>query len=199
LDWDQIITKEEVSAQEEFVYDLEVEGTHNFITNGIISHNSQILRYMADLAPRGIYASGKSSSAAGLTAAAVKDEFGEGRWTLEAGALVLADQGLCAVDELDKMDDQDRSSMHEAMESQSISVAKAGITARLQCRCSILGAANPKYGRFEESQFISDQIELPPALMSRFDLIFAMTDKPDSDKDAKITSHILKVHRRGRY
>ena len=197
LDWDQIVSKEEVPAQEEFVYDLEVEGTHNFITNGIISHNSQILRYMADLAPRGIYASGKSSSAAGLTAAAVKDEFGEGRWTLEAGALVLADQGLCAVDELDKMDDQDRSSMHEAMESQSISVAKAGITARLQCRCSILGAANPKYGRFEESQFISDQIDLPPALMSRFDLIFAMTDKPDSDKDAKITSHILKVHRRG--
>ncbi len=197
LDWDPVVSKEEVPAQEEFVYDLEVEGTHNFITNGIISHNSQILRYMADLAPRGIYASGKSSSAAGLTAAAVKDEFGEGRWTLEAGALVLADQGLCAVDELDKMDDQDRSSMHEAMESQSISVAKAGITARLQCRCSILGAANPKYGRFEESQFISDQIDLPPALMSRFDLIFAMTDKPDSDKDAKITSHILKVHRRG--
>lgn len=197
LDWDQVVSKEEVPAQEEFVYDLEVEGTHNFITNGIISHNSQILRYMSDLAPRGIYASGKSSSAAGLTAAAVKDEFGEGRWTLEAGALVLADQGLCAVDELDKMDDQDRSSMHEAMESQSISVAKAGITARLQCRCSILGAANPKYGRFEESQFISDQIDLPPALMSRFDLIFAMTDKPDSDKDAKITSHILKVHRRG--
>ena len=79
----------------------------------------------------------------------------------------------------------------------SVSVAKAGITARLQCRCSILGAANPKYGRFEESQFISDQIDLPPALMSRFDLIFAMTDKPDSEKDARITSHILKVHRRG--
>jgi replicative DNA helicase Mcm len=197
LDWDPIVSKEEVPAQEEWVYDLEVEGTHNFITNGIISHNSQILRYMADLAPRGIYASGKSSSAAGLTAAAVKDEFGEGRWTLEAGALVLADLGLASIDELDKMDDKDRSSMHEAMESQSVSVAKAGITARLQCRCSILGAANPKYGRFEESQFISDQIDLPPALMSRFDLIFAMTDKPDSEKDARITSHILKVHRRG--
>lgn len=197
LDWDPIVSKEEVPAPEEWVYDLEVEGTHNFITNGIISHNSQILRYMADLAPRGIYASGKSSSAAGLTAAAVKDEFGEGRWTLEAGALVLADLGLASIDELDKMDDKDRSSMHEAMESQSVSVAKAGITARLQCRCSILGAANPKYGRFEESQFISDQIDLPPALMSRFDLIFAMTDKPDSEKDARITSHILKVHRRG--
>ena len=509
LDWDAVVKKEEVPADEGFVYDLEIECTHNFITNGIISHNSQILRYMADLAPRGIYASGKSSSAAGLcvhpdtniwvdgrptrigefvearmaapkevkpgmwsepcdghvidsvwtgkdepralkaiwriatppklielvtedshsiiltpetrlnarcfgmaggfsrsmdlepgdevllrikkelkwskirgriehvddlpefvydltvkdshtfvangfvvhnTAAAVKDDFGEGRWTLEAGALVLADQGLAAVDELDKMTDQDRSSMHEAMESQcyddrteiltetgwkrfvdlshedkvatlgaageveyqapvnyysshyqgpmyhienrdidlvvtpshrmlvkvndgvskglpflvgqmqwlpvvdsglvfmvpgsegegraevlitpdeieprdhdgmiycvevpnhmlvvrrngkaafcgnSVSVAKAGITARLQCRCSILGAANPKYGRFEESQFIADQIDLPPALMSRFDLIFAMTDKPDSEKDARITKHILKVHRRG--
>ncbi|MDD1756917.1 MAG: ATP-binding protein, partial [Methanomassiliicoccales archaeon] len=153
-----------------FVYDLTVEESHTFVANDFIVHN---------------------------TAAAVKDEFGEGRWTLEAGALVLADLGLASIDELDKMDDNDRSSMHEAMESQSVSVAKAGITARLQCRCSILGAANPKYGRFEESQFISDQIDLPPALMSRFDLIFAMTDKPDSEKDARITSHILKVHRRG--
>ncbi|MDD1770090.1 MAG: hypothetical protein LUO79_03300, partial [Methanomassiliicoccales archaeon] len=101
------------------------------------------------------------------------------------------------IDELDKMEDQDRSAMHEAMESQSISVAKAGITARLQCRCSILGAANPKYGRFEESQFIADQIDLPPALLSRFDLIFAMTDKPQADKDARIAKHILSVHRRG--
>ncbi len=101
------------------------------------------------------------------------------------------------IDELDKMTDQDRSSMHEAMESQSVSVAKAGITARLQCRCSILGAANPKYGRFEESQFIADQIDLPPALMSRFDMIFAMTDKPEAEKDARITKHILSAHRRG--
>ncbi len=500
LNWDEIVSKEEVDAPEPYVYDIEVDEVHNFVTNGIISHNSQILRYMADMAPRGIYASGKSSSAAGLcvhpdtkivvdgkevaigafveqnmrspsevrkgawaencdghdigtvwgapqpetrklkaiwrlntpsflveltaasgqrirltpetrvkvrrfgmagafsrsvdlqvgdevlvedggqmrwvglqekkevwndlppyvydltveeahtflangfvvhnTAAAVKDEFGEGRWTLEAGALVLADMGLAAIDELDKMDDQDRSAMHEAMESQcyddkteiltdagwklfsqlqrtekvatlspegeieyqaptnyfdshysglmyhisegdvdlavtpnhnvvlaseegsmeltridqvplnrpfrfviapdrqaieldavgvrkerydgrvhcvevpnhvlvvrrrgsplfcgnSVSVAKAGITARLQCRCSILGAANPKYGRFEESQFVADQIDLPPALMSRFDLIFAMTDKPQAERDAKITKHILSVHRRG--
>ncbi len=356
LDWDAIKSIEPVDAPEPFVYDLEVELTHNFVTNDIISHNSQILRYMADLAPRGIYASGKSSSAAGLcvapdskiwvdgkpvkigefveskmtapeeakpgiwaqksdghkvdsvirgsigerelssiwrlntpsflveittsggmsimltpetkviarrdgktgyfwhcrdlsagdealvradgkmkwarlketrevrenlppyvydltvkdshcfiangfavhnTAAAVKDDFGEGRWTLEAGALVLADMGLASIDELDKMTDQDRSAMHEAMESQSVSIAKAGITARLQCRCSILGAANPKYGRFEESQFIADQIDLPPALMSRFDMIFAMTDKPEAEKDARITKHILSAHRRG--
>ena len=159
---------------------------------------SQILRYMSMLAPRGIYASGKSASAAGLTVAAVKDDFGDGRWTLEAGALVLADKGLACIDELDKMTTQDRSSLHEAMESQKISVAKAGITATLQCRCSMLAAANPKYGRFElEGASITNQIDLPPALMSRFDLIFVLTDKPDAKVDRDITSHILKVHRRG--
>lgn len=158
---------------------------------------SQLLRYMSSLAPRGIYASGKSASAAGLTAAAVRDDFGDGRWTLEAGALVLADKGLACIDELDKMTDQDRSSLHEAMESQRISVAKAGITATLQCRCSMLAAANPKYGRFEEDSPIADQIELPPALMSRFDLIFVLTDKPDRKKDTAITEHILNAHQRG--
>ncbi|MDR0309353.1 MAG: minichromosome maintenance protein MCM, partial [Candidatus Methanoplasma sp.] len=159
---------------------------------------SQILRYMSTLAPRGIYASGKSASAAGLTAAAVKDEFGDGRWTLEAGALVLADKGLACIDELDKMTSQDRSSLHEAMESQRISVAKAGITATLQCRCSLLAAANPKYGRFEtEGASITNQIDLPPALMSRFDLIFVLTDKPNAKADRELTAHILNVHRRG--
>ena len=158
---------------------------------------SQLLRYMSSLAPRGIYASGKSASAAGLTAAAVKDDFGDGRWTLEAGALVLADKGLACIDELDKMTTQDRSSLHEAMESQKISVAKAGITATLQCRCSMLAAANPKYGRFEDNDTITNQIELPPALMSRFDMIFVLTDRPDKKKDRDITEHILKAHRRG--
>ena len=158
---------------------------------------SQILRYMAQLAPRGIYTSGKSSSAAGLTAAAVKDEFGEGRWTLEAGALVLADKGLACIDELDKMNDQDRSSIHESLEQGTISVAKAGITATLQSRCAVLGAANPKYGRFDESRSVAEQIDLPPALLSRFDAIFTMTDRPDSEVDRNKAAHILKVHRRG--
>ncbi|UCE46023.1 MAG: minichromosome maintenance protein MCM [Methanobacteriota archaeon] len=158
---------------------------------------SQILRYMAMLAPRGIYTSGKSASAAGLTAAAVKDEFGEGRWTLEAGALVLADKGLACIDELDKMNDQDRSSIHESLEQGTISVAKAGITATLQSRCAVLGAANPKYGRFDENRNIAEQIDLPPALLSRFDAIFTMTDRPDSVYDQSVASHILKVHRRG--
>ncbi len=158
---------------------------------------SQLLRYMSGLAPRGIYASGKSASAAGLTAAAVKDDFGDGRWTLEAGALVLADKGLACIDELDKMTNQDRSSLHEAMESQRISVAKAGITATLQCRCSMLAAANPKYGRFEDTDTVPNQIDLPPALMSRFDMIFVLTDKPNKERDQDITEHILKAHRRG--
>ncbi len=358
--WDQVVKREEVRAEERFVYDIEVEDTHIFVANGIISHNSQILRYMSEMAPRGIYASGKSSSAAGLcvapetliesdgreqpigdfvesrmkapreiepgvwrqethvngvlsltdechtdvrpvsamfrlrtpsflvelhtdagnrvkvtpetmlrgvekgnfrwikasdvraddmllnstsgsgprealptrvsavrevredlppfvydltvegahsfigngflvhnTAAAVKDEFGDGRWTLEAGALVLADKGLAAIDEMDKMTEQDRSSMHEAMESQRVSVAKAGITASLQCRCSMLGAANPKFGRFDDTEALASQINMPPALLSRFDLIFALTDKPNATRDQRIAEHILKGHVRG--
>ena len=159
---------------------------------------SQILRYMSTLAPRAIFSSGKSASAAGLTAAAVKDDFGGDGYTLEAGALVLADKGLACIDELDKMSEQDTSSLHEAMESQKISIAKAGITATLQCRCSLLAAANPKYGRFDqESETISSQINLPPALISRFDLIFVLTDTPEEKLDRKITQFILNVHRRG--
>ncbi|MBA3043946.1 minichromosome maintenance protein MCM, partial [archaeon] len=135
---------------------------------------SQLLRYITQISPRGIYASGKSASAAGLTAAAVRDEFGEGRWTLEAGALVLADKGIAAIDEMDKMSTQDRSAMHEAMEQQCISVAKAGITATLHSRCALLGAANPKFGRFDTYTPIPEQIDMPPALLSRFDLIFSI-------------------------
>lgn len=155
---------------------------------------SQLLRYMSRIAPRGIYTSGKSTSAAGLTAAAVKDEFGEGRWTLEAGALVLADKGLCAIDEIDKMERTDRSAMHEAMEQQLISVAKAGITAQLQSRCAVLGAANPKFGRFEEYSPVPEQIDMPPALLSRFDVIFTISDKPEERRDTRLAEHILGVH-----
>ncbi len=158
---------------------------------------SQLLRYAASLAPRGMYASGRSASAAGLTAAAVKDEFGEGRWVLEAGALVLADMGLAAIDELDKMDKNDRSSMHEAMEQQSITVNKAGISATLQSRCSVLAAANPKFGRFIQGKDFLEQLDIPPPLLSRFDLIFTIKDKPDEETDRSIASHILIGHQRG--
>ena len=157
---------------------------------------SQILRYVVNLAPRGVYASGKSASSAGLTAAAVKDDF-DGSWTLEAGALVLADKGIAAVDEMDKMKAEDRSSLHEAMESQTISVAKAGILATLKCRCSLLGAANPKLGRFDPFENIAEQINMPPSLISRFDLIFILQDKPDERRDSNIAGHILKSHYAG--
>jgi replicative DNA helicase Mcm len=155
---------------------------------------SQLLRYVVKLSPRAIYTSGQSSTSAGLTATAVKDEFGDGRWTLEAGALVLADMGVAAVDEMDKMQKEDRSALHEAMEQQSISVAKAGITATLKSRCALLGAANPKYGRFDEFTPIGEQINMPASLLSRFDLIFVMGDKPDPKKDEAIADHILKAH-----
>jgi replicative DNA helicase Mcm len=155
---------------------------------------SQLLRYVVKLSPRAIYTSGQSSTSAGLTATAVKDEFGEGRWTLEAGALVLADMGVAAVDEMDKMQKEDRSALHEAMEQQSISVAKAGITATLKSRCALLGAANPKYGRFDMYGDIADQINMPPSLLSRFDLIFIMTDQPEQRRDLAIAEHILKAH-----
>ncbi|GAB7015830.1 minichromosome maintenance protein MCM [Methanogenium cariaci] len=155
---------------------------------------SQVLRYVIKLSPRGIYTSGKSSTSAGLTATAVKDEFGDGRWTLEAGALVLADMGIAAVDEMDKMAKEDRSALHEAMEQQTISIAKAGITATLRSRCALLGAANPKMGRFDEYAPIAEQINMPPSLLSRFDLIFIMEDKPEKKLDRAIGEHILKSH-----
>jgi len=139
---------------------------------------SQLLRYISKLSPRGIYTSGKSSTSAGLTATAVKDELGDGRWTIEAGALVLADKGIACIDEMDKMRSEDRSALHEAMEQQTISVAKAGVMATLKSRCALLAAANPKFGRFDKFEGIAQQINLSPALMSRFDLIFVLTDEP---------------------
>lgn len=153
---------------------------------------SQLLRYMTKISPRGIYTSGKSTTSAGLTATAVKDELGDGRWTIEAGALVLADKGIAAVDEMDKMDNEDKSALHEAMEQQTISVAKAGVMATLKSRCSLLAAANPKLGRFDKYEPIAPQINLTPALMSRFDLIFVLTDDPDTKRDSEIAEHILK-------
>jgi replicative DNA helicase Mcm len=158
---------------------------------------SQMLTYMSRLSPRSVYASGKASSAAGLTAAAVRDEFGEGQWTLEAGALVLADMGIACIDEIDKMEETDRSSMHQAMEQQEISVAKAGINATLKSRCAILAAANPKLGRFDEFLPIHEQINMPPALLSRFDLIFSILDKPHRQKDTDLATHILNTHKAG--
>ena len=158
---------------------------------------SQLLNYQVKLAPRGLYTGGKSSTAAGLTAAAVRDEFGEGRWTLEAGALVLADKGIAAVDEIDKMKKEDRDALHEAMEQQTVSIAKAGIMARLNSRCALLAAANPIGGRFDRYETISKQINMPPTLLSRFDLIYTMMDRPNEDMDTKTAEHIIETHYAG--
>ncbi|MFB6070332.1 MAG: hypothetical protein ABEJ76_04850 [Halanaeroarchaeum sp.] len=381
----QISAIRPVEPDEDWVYDLEVAGTHNYLTEQVVSHNSQLLQYIRHIAPRSVYTSGKGSSSAGLTAAAVRDDFGDGQqWTLEAGALVLADKGIAAVDELDKMrcvtgdtlvslgdgrvdsigeiarrtardgtieshesgrsirdfgdltvqtmtddgsiaersvtavheydapddlchvtlesgetltsttdhpyfvfedgervehpaedlesgdllyvpaetretapdggsiaahdssgrstpaDDttvvpiasvgviesgsegyervydltvegtqnfvangmvvhnsEDRSAMHEALEQQSISISKAGINATLKSRCSLLGAANPKYGRFDQYEPIGEQIDLEPALISRFDLIFTVTDQPDEERDAELAQHIIRTNYAG--
>ncbi len=393
---DRIESITRVNPDYEWVYDIEVEGTHSYLSEGLVSHNSALLQYIRNIAPRSVYTSGKGSSAAGLTAAAVQSDFGEGQqWTLEAGALVLADKGIAAVDELDKMrcvtgdtrvrlgdgsevqigefardaagdgnieelpngrtvrgidadawtmtdtgrlvrrsitavheydapeslnrvtledgttvtttsdhpffvvsgtdrvekpaaeltdgdqvhvtrdgpsvaadggvetdrsfgpdadgltpdvvtrkvvsvervdasvktgDDEhehtrecnrkvydltvadthnfvangmivhnseDRSAMHEALEAQEISISKAGINATLKSRCSLLGAANPKYGRFDRYEPVAEQIDLEPALISRFDLIFTVTDDPDPEEDARLADHILQTNYAG--
>jgi len=155
---------------------------------------SRFLHSVSDIAPKSIYVSGKTVSGAGLTVAAEKDEFGEGGWTLKAGALVLASGGSAQVDEFDKIDDDDRAAMHEAMESQTISVAKAGIVAKFRTKTAILAAANPKYGRFDQSKNLADQFDIPPTLLSRFDLIFPIVDILDEEKDARLAEHILGTH-----
>ena len=155
---------------------------------------SQMLKAATRIAPKASFVSGKSASAAGLTATVLKDELTKG-WALEAGAIVLASGGLCAIDELDKMSDEDTSAMHEALEQQSISIAKANIRATLRCETTVLGAANPKMGRFDPYGDIAKQINFPPALMSRFDLIFILRDEPDKKMDNLIANHILMTHK----
>ncbi|MEM2726685.1 MAG: minichromosome maintenance protein MCM [Archaeoglobaceae archaeon] len=157
---------------------------------------SQLLKYVHRIAPRSVYTTGKGTTSAGLTATAVRDEI-DGRWTLEAGALVLADKGVALVDEIDKMRKEDRSALHEALEQQTISVAKAGINAILKARCALLAAANPKLGRFDRYSPIPEQIDLSPTLLSRFDLIFIMTDEPGEERDKQLASHILSMHQLG--
>jgi replicative DNA helicase Mcm len=150
-----------------------------------------MLTYTKNLAPRAVYASGRSSSAAGLTAAVIRDEM-SGSFALEAGALVLADGGIACLDEFEKMNEQDRAAIHEIMEQGTLSIAKAGIIATLNARTSVLAAANPKFGRFDSYRSLADQIDLPPPILSRFDLIFPIRDVPKEDKDRLIAQHILR-------
>ncbi|MBR9700001.1 minichromosome maintenance protein MCM [Candidatus Woesearchaeota archaeon] len=154
---------------------------------------SQILKRISKVAPKGRFVSGKGASGAGLTAAVVKDEFMSG-WSLEAGALVLANRGVCCIDELDKMSTEDRDAMHEALEGQTVTISKANIQATLRSETTVLAAANPKFGRFDPYEIIPKQIELPSTLINRFDLIFPIRDLPDAVKDDKIASFMLNIH-----
>ncbi|MBT3642919.1 minichromosome maintenance protein MCM [archaeon] len=155
---------------------------------------SVMLGFISSVAPKARYVSGKSASGAGLTATVVKDEFLKG-WSLEAGAIVLANKGIICIDEFDKMDEEDRSSMHEAMEQQTVTISKATVQATLRAQTSVLAAANPKFGRFDPTQSIPKQVNLVPSLLSRFDAIFIMRDIPSRDRDTAIAMHVLAEHK----
>ncbi|MEM4297672.1 MAG: LAGLIDADG family homing endonuclease, partial [Nitrososphaerota archaeon] len=182
------------------VYDVEVPKAQRFIANGLISHNtakSELLKYTARIAPRGLYTSGRGSTAAGLTAAVVRER--TGMMMLEAGAVVLADQGLACIDEFDKMRPEDRSALHECMEQQTCSVAKGGIVATLNARTAILAALNPILGKYDPYRNIADNVNIPIPLLTRFDLIFVLRDVPDRASDEKLARHIIEIHKKGTY
>ncbi len=153
---------------------------------------SEMLKFCTRIAPRGLYTSGRGSTAAGLTAAVVKDK--SGIFMLEAGAVVLGDQGLVCIDEFDKMKPEDRSALHEVMEQQSVSISKGGIVATLNARTSILAAANPMYGKYDPFKNITENVNLPIPLLTRFDLIFVVRDIPSKERDRKIAEHIINLH-----
>ncbi|CAA6654398.1 unnamed protein product [Spirodela intermedia] len=154
---------------------------------------SQLLKHIINVAPRGIYTTGKGSSGVGLTAAVQRDPV-TNEMVLEGGALVLADMGICAIDEFDKMEESDKTAIHEVMEQQTVSIAKAGITTSLNARTAILAAANPAWGRYDLRRTPAENINLPPALLSRFDLLWLILDRADMDSDLELARHVVYVH-----
>lgn len=176
--------------------DITIRGELNVLLIGDPgTAKSQLLQYVARLAPRGLYTSGRGTTAAGLTAAVIREA--RGGMTLEAGALVLADKGIACIDEMDKMRPGDRVAIHEAMEQHTVSIAKGGIVATLNARTAILAAANPALGRYEPHRTVAENISLPVTILSRFDLIFILRDVPNKEADSKMSEHILELHRKG--
>merc|ERR550519_1604310 len=154
---------------------------------------SQLLKFVERVSPVAVYTSGKGSSAAGLTASVMRDHASKS-FVVEGGAMVLADGGVVCIDEFDKMREDDRISIHEAMEQQTISIAKAGITTTLNSRCSVLAAANPIFGRYDDMKSVQENIDFQSTILSRFDLIFILRDHKDVDADKKLAEHIMDFH-----
>lgn len=191
---ERIVEISKLPAQD--VFDIEVPEHHRFVANGIVVHNtakSQLLKLISSIIPRGKYVSGRGTTAAGLTATVVKDEEFAGGWMLEAGAMVLCHKGVIAIDEFDKMSIEDQIAMHEALEQQTVSIAKAAIIATLPAQVSVLAGANPKLSRFDVYKSVAEQINIPDTLLSRFDLKFALRDVPDQERDAKLATHIMET------
>jgi DNA replication licensing factor MCM2 len=156
---------------------------------------SQVLKFVEKTAHRAVFATGQGASAVGLTASVRRDPL-TSEWTLEGGALVLADRGTCLIDEFDKMNDQDRTSIHEAMEQQTISISKAGIVTTLQARCAVVAAANPKGGRYNSSIPFSENVDLTDPILSRFDLLCVVRDLVDPAEDERLANFVIESHHR---